>query len=93
MKKQDNKGFTLTEITIVVSIIGVLLAISVPIANRMREDAQSTKTKSELLSINTAIVMYYGLNGEFPTDIIQLEDYVGVKNIAQKYKLNPNIGG
>ncbi len=91
--KTNNKGFTLIEIMIVVFIIGILLAISIPIANRMHEDAQSAITKSELTSINTAIVMYYGLNGVFPTKIEQLEDYIGIKNIGQKYELNPNLGG
>lgn len=92
-KKSNTKGFTLIELMVVVSIIGVLLAISFPMMNRMREDAQTARTKSELTSIHTAVIMYYGLNGAFPTKITQLEDYIGIKNIELKYELNPNVGG
>ena len=34
MRREDNKGFTLAELLIVVAIIGVLVAISIPIFSK-----------------------------------------------------------
>ena len=90
---KNTKGFTLVEILIIVSLIGILASVSIPMFNRMYQNAVDTKVEVELFSINTAIAMYYGANNMFPSHIKDLEGYVNISNIEQKYTLNPNLGG
>ena len=40
MKRKQNKGFTLAELLVVVAIIAVLVAISIPIFNNQLEKAR-----------------------------------------------------
>lgn len=86
-----NKGFTLVEIMIVVAIIALLTVITIPILSRMRLNAEVVRAKAELKSIETAITMYIIDNGLYPTNIRQLQDYVGIGNIETRYELNKNL--
>ena len=40
MRREGNKGFTLSELLIVVAIIGVLVAISIPIFSKQLEKSR-----------------------------------------------------
>lgn len=50
MKRKLNKGFTLAELLIVVAIIGVLVAISIPIFSKQLEKARDAVTIANIRS-------------------------------------------
>ena len=50
MRREDNKGFTLAELLIVVAIIGVLVAISIPIFSKQMEKARDATSVANLRS-------------------------------------------
>lgn len=50
MKKNKNKGFTLAELLIVVAIIGVLVAISIPIFTSQLEKAREATDAANIRS-------------------------------------------
>ena len=64
---QKQKGFTIVELLIVVVVIAILAAITIVSYNGITANAQFTKLKSELSSVNKAILLYYADNGVYPS--------------------------
>lgn len=56
--RNNNKGFTLVEILVVVIIVAILAAIAVPIYLRYVERARAAEPQSALSSIRTAYRIY-----------------------------------
>ena len=54
-KRKQNKGFTLAELLIVVAIIGILVAISIPIFSTQLEKARRTVDIANARSIESAL--------------------------------------
>jgi len=52
------QGFTLVELLVVISIIGLLMGISVPALSRARENARRTKCLSNVRQLRVALQMY-----------------------------------
>jgi prepilin-type N-terminal cleavage/methylation domain-containing protein len=70
MAPKNSKGFTMVELMIVVSIIGLLAAIAVPKFGDMLEKAREGATKSGQSSIRSAIATYYAdQGGVYPTTL------------------------
>jgi type IV pilus assembly protein PilA len=58
-KMQDDKGFTLIELMVVVLIIAILIAIAIPTFLGLRERAQDRGAQSDLRNALTAAKAYY----------------------------------
>ena len=68
-------GFTLIELLVVVAIIGILMAILLPVLSRTRDSARGAACASNLKQIIMGLVMYANENSdEFPSDTT----YIGV---------------
>jgi prepilin-type N-terminal cleavage/methylation domain-containing protein len=48
MLKNDDKGFTLTELLVVIAIVALLMAILVPVVQRVKRQAQAVVCRSNL---------------------------------------------
>jgi len=60
-------GFTLTELMIVVSIIGILASIAIPKLADMVRKAEEGQTKGSLGAIRSALNIYYAdMEGQYP---------------------------
>jgi len=57
-KSVRNKGFTILEILVVISVIAILIGIAIPRFKGMQDAANAIKAKSELRSIQAAIESY-----------------------------------
>ena len=72
MKRRNNKGFTLIEMLIVVGIIAVLVAVSIPMVNSSLEKARiATDAANERAAKAAALTMY--LNGDLDTVFSEVE--------------------
>jgi prepilin-type N-terminal cleavage/methylation domain-containing protein len=55
MNKQEDEGFTLIELLVVMIIIGILVAIAIPIFMNQKDKAHETAVKADVKSASTAI--------------------------------------
>lgn len=63
----NQKGFTLVELMVVIAIIGVLAAVAIPKFSSVTNSALDAKLKSDLSSMDGAIMQYYVATGGYPT--------------------------
>lgn len=69
------KGFTLIEILVVVIIIAILAAISVPIYIEYVRGARAADAQSQIGAIYNACKMYQQERDEWPTDVEELVEF------------------
>ena len=63
---QTKKSFTLTELLVVVSIIGLLSSVVLASLNNARAKARDTTRISDLKQLQLALALYYDKNGSYP---------------------------
>ena len=63
--KLSNEGFTLVELMVVVSIVGILAAIAIPQYSKFQAKARQSEAKISLASIYTVEQAYYAETGSF----------------------------
>ncbi|GIF41019.1 type II secretion system protein [Actinoplanes xinjiangensis] len=61
--KKNDEGFTLIELLVVVVIIGVLVAIAVPVYLNYRQGAADKSAQSDVRGAISAVEQYYTSNG------------------------------
>lgn len=78
-RAQDQKGFTLVELMVVVVILGILVAIAVPLYNAQTEKAKKATCFANQRMIESAAVQYTldndGMELTDVDDITLLNDY------------------
>ncbi len=65
-RKNNQKGFTLVELMIVVAIIGILAAIAIPQFAAYRQKAYNSSSQSDLKNAKTALEAYYADYQHYP---------------------------
>jgi general secretion pathway protein G len=65
--KQNQRGFTLLEIMIVVTIISLLMGLAIYKTVGNIEYARRTKVASDIQAISTQLKLYESMNGFYPT--------------------------
>ena len=85
---RKTKGFTLTEILVVIVIIVVLVGITFQVTTRVRESAKSASTLVQLRDIGAAVGSWMGDNGGFFPPC-----WNGDKNQSYAQTLDPYMHG
>ena len=70
--RRNEKGFTLVELMVVVVIIGVLVAIAVPIYRNVTDNAARKAHDANLRTIDGAVAIYRAENNVLPANINDL---------------------
>ena len=65
-------GFTIVELIIVITVIGVLAATTFFILSGWRAETARTEVKNELQTIDSELTTYSSFNGEYPASLADL---------------------
>ncbi len=82
MRIQNNKGFTLIELMVVISIIGLLSSIVLASLKDARDKANVTKFKAEIKQMINALELYRGDNGKYPYEGFTYRYHVQNNNMS-----------
>ena len=77
------KGFSLTELMIVVAIIGILATIAIPKFMTYQAKAKQTEAKNNLVAIHTAEIAYFAENNGYTDDFNAIG--FAVSGTSQRY--------
>jgi type IV pilus assembly protein PilA len=65
-KVNDESGFTLVELLIVVAIIGILAAVAIPQFYHYRQKSYNGAAQSDMHNVRVQLESYYGEHQLFP---------------------------
>jgi prepilin-type N-terminal cleavage/methylation domain-containing protein len=80
--KHNQAGFSLIELILVVTILGILAAISVPLLIKARETAENGSAYSAMRNLSTLQVSYFSRNNRFARLDELLADQKGLGTFA-----------
>jgi general secretion pathway protein G len=67
--RPSSAGFTLLELLVVMTIIGILAAIAVPALKSSPQRAREATLKEDLFAMRSVIDQYHGDKGNYPADL------------------------
>lgn len=81
MAYKKNKGFTLVELLVVLSILALLLTLAVPKYFTSIEKAKDATLKQDLNTLRESIDKYYADNGKYPNTLDDLVEHKYIRKL------------
>lgn len=73
LKKHSQKAFTLLEILVVISIMGILIALGTAAFITAQKKGRDARRQSDVKAIQEGFEQFYAKNGSYPTDTADAE--------------------
>lgn len=83
MLKRDSKGFTLVELMVVLLIIGILVAIAIPVYNTVQKNSKEKACRANIRTIEGAATQYHADTGNWPDEVSDLMPETGDKYLKE----------
>jgi len=80
---ERNDGFSLIELLVVVTIIGIIISVAVPQLSTASKAPADATAKSDLKNVMTALELYFLRAGTYPATLAELE--------ATGFSLSPGV--
>lgn len=77
---KNQKGMTLVELLAVVVILGIIAAVAIIAINNVIDNSRRDAIRSDAIQLINAANLYKSENGELPSKISDLSDYVELSN-------------
>lgn len=91
--RRRRRGFTLIELMIVVTIIGILAAMAVPSFIDATDEARAARIQADLSTIGAAVEIHYAKNGSYPSSIDDLVADSDGRNGYLRARPTPPVDG
>lgn len=82
---KKEKGFTLVELMIVITVIAILITIAVASFTRVQKQARDAKRKGDLKALTTALQAYYTENMVYPTVTAEADASTALTALVPNY--------
>lgn len=69
MADRVQRGFTVLELMVVLTIIGITLAIAIPTYSSMVRQVRASQAVADLQSLRAAAYLYFGDHGDWPGEV------------------------
>lgn len=92
MRKMNQKGFTIIELLVVIVIIGILVALTLPNLFSAQARGRDTDRKNELKNVQQKLETYFNDNGSYPAEgaladaDVSSDEMQGPRNDAYTYE-------
>ncbi len=90
-KNKKQRGFTLVELMIVITVIAILATIGVVSFSRVQKQARDTKRKADMRALATALQAWFTEKQAYPTaahsPAVPVSDYIPVLPVAPQTKV------
>jgi prepilin-type N-terminal cleavage/methylation domain-containing protein len=69
LRRRGTAGFTLLELTIVLAVIAIVMAVAIPTYVEMVRETRAAEAIADLYAVRAAAYLYFGHHGSWPAEV------------------------